>query len=59
MKVRVKCGDSMSNRSRDIGLSHFVTNDDDNDDAGHHLTAFCLKTAHITLVVVAVVVVKI
>ena len=33
MKVRVKIGDSRSNRSRDIGLPHFVTNDDDNDNA--------------------------
>ena len=35
MKVRVKFGDSSSNRSRDIRLPHFVTNNDDgNDDAG-------------------------
>ena len=27
MKVRVKLGDSRSNRSPDIRLSHFVTND--------------------------------
>ena len=33
VKVRVKFGDSRSNRSRDIGLPDFVTNDnDDNDD---------------------------
>ena len=32
VKVRVKCGDSRPNRSRDIRLSHIVTND--NDDAG-------------------------
>ena len=32
MKVRVKFGDSRSNRSRNIRLPHFVTNDDDNDD---------------------------
>ena len=29
VKVRVKFGDSVSNRSRDIRLSHFVMNDDD------------------------------
>ena len=34
MKALVKFGDSRSNRSRDIRLPHFVTNDDDNDDAG-------------------------
>ena len=28
MKVRVKFGDSMSNRYRDIRLPHFVTNED-------------------------------
>ena len=33
VKVRVKFGDSKSNRFRDIRLPHFVTNDDDNDDA--------------------------
>ena len=32
VKVRVKFGDSRSNRSRNIRLPHFVTND--NDDAG-------------------------
>ena len=49
VKVRVKFGDSRSNSSsRDIGLPHFVTNDDD--DAGvcrsshKGKTAFCLKT---------------
>ena len=31
MNTRVKFGDSRSNRSRDIRLPHFVTNDDDND----------------------------
>ena len=32
LKVRVKYGDSGSNRSRDIRLTHFVTNDNDKDD---------------------------
>ena len=32
MKAHVKFGDSMSNRSRDIRLPHFVAND--NDDVG-------------------------
>ena len=32
LKVPIKFGDSRSNRSRDIRLPHFVTNDDDNDD---------------------------
>ena len=31
LKVRVKFGDYRSTRSRDIRLSHFVTNDDGND----------------------------
>ena len=31
-KVPVKFGVSRSNRSRDIRLPHFVTNDDDDDD---------------------------
>ena len=31
MNVRVKSGDSRSNRARDIRLPHFVTNDDDTD----------------------------
>ena len=30
----VKFGDSMSNRSRDIQLPHFVANDDDDDNDG-------------------------
>ena len=34
VKARVKFGDSRSNRSRDIRLSPFVTNDYDDDDAG-------------------------
>ena len=34
MKVRVKFGDSASHRSRDIRLPHFVTNDNDDNDAG-------------------------
>ena len=34
LKVRVKLGDSRSNPPRDIRLPHFVTNDDDNRDAG-------------------------
>ena len=37
VKAPVKLGDFRSNRSRDIGLPHFVTNSDDNDnndDAG-------------------------
>ena len=29
VKVRRQCGDSRSNRLRDIRLPHFVTNDDD------------------------------
>ena len=35
-KAPVKLGDSRSNRSRDIRLPHFVTNDHDNDDVGVH-----------------------
>ena len=31
VKVRVKCGDSTSNCSRDTRLPHFVTNDDNDD----------------------------
>ena len=31
VKVRVNFGDSMSHRSRDMRLPHFVTNDDDDD----------------------------
>ena len=45
-KVLVNCGHSRSNRSQDIRLPHFVTNDDDTDDkrttpayVGHHITA--------------------
>ena len=34
MKTSVKLGDSRSNRSRDIRLPQFVTNDDNDDDAG-------------------------
>ena len=36
MKIPVKFGDSRSNRSRDLPLPHFVTNNDD-DDAGRRL----------------------
>ena len=43
VKVRVKFGDSWSNRSRDIRLPHFVTNDNDNNGVGRR-TAFCLKS---------------
>ena len=34
LKVRVKLGESRSNRSRDMRLPHFVTNYNDDDDAG-------------------------
>ena len=34
VKVGVQLGDSRSNRSRDVRLPHFVTNDDDDNDAG-------------------------
>ena len=44
VRVRVKFGDSRSNRSRDVRLPHFDTNDDYNDDADRRtLTAFCIK----------------
>ena len=49
VKVHGKVGDSRSNRSRDIQLPHFVTNNhDDDNDPGHHVRAkrhkaFCIK----------------
>ena len=48
MKGRVKFGDSKSNRSRDIRVSHFVKNDDDtgvrkSSHKGKRLIVFCLK----------------
>ena len=47
MKVRVKFGDSRSNCSRDVRLPHFLTNDDDDDEANVRWSshkAFCLQT---------------
>ena len=35
MKVVVKFGDSRSNRSRNIRLPHFVTNNDDDNNNGN------------------------
>ena len=49
VKVPVKFGDSRSNRSRDIRLPHFVTNDSDSgrwtydNRAKRRIAAFCLK----------------
>ena len=41
MKAHVKCCDSRSNRSRDIRLPHFVTDDERTTPAyaGHHIRA--------------------
>ena len=38
MKSLVKFGDSRSNRSRDIRLPHFVTNDNDDNDNDNKTT---------------------
>ena len=53
MKFPAKLGYSWSNRSRDMRLPHFVTNDDggDDDDAGHHIYIYLstlLARNHVT-----------
>ena len=55
MDVSVKLDNSSPNGSRDIRLSHFVTNNDNAGVRGHHmrakrhLAAFCLRTKGATV----------
>ena len=57
VKIHVKVGDSRSNRSRDVRLPHFVTNDD-NDDVnrrtllGQTPRVFCLKINKLCVVAI-------
>ena len=45
----VKCGGSRSNRSRDMQLPHFVTNDNDDNNAGVRKTILIVIIATVTM----------